>query len=416
MRLYNKTYYPLKSFAFSIITIMHCILNAFGRKIRLNKTVFLVQKKELVLSRLDKFFSPTRIITHNVFDYTTFLKRYSNKETIAFNNLITSPFFSVCFSEKAMQERLQHFYSRNYHALLQKSRVEKMIMTDEESVPNNSAISACKELKILTISLQHGLISEDYLLYLTREKYNGRYELPNYLITYGLYEKQVFKKVLKTEASSIIPLGSPRHDLLARYNLDNEAFRNKHGIPKNKRIIFWAVVTHSSIMSKNGENNLNTDIIFRTIKNNNNDYFLIIKFHPGENARESFRYYNHYVNTHSLRNIIILSAHSESTYDCIEVSDAVIVANSTVGLEAILMNKPVINMATKTELHLDSFKELESCLIVKEENELIRYLNLIRTKKYTELFRHERKKFIRRHFSNFGNATPKVAEFIKKAS
>ncbi|MFW6008822.1 MAG: hypothetical protein ACOCP8_06115, partial [archaeon] len=183
-------------------------------------------------------------------------------------------------------------------------------------------------------------------------------------------------------------------------------------IPKNKKILFWPTQTHDRLMSKNGENELNAEVIFKNLKNNK-DWFLLIKFHPNEDQKQSFNFYERYRKKYALNRCVILKSDVANTYDCVSLSDCVILKHTTVGIEAIIMNRPIINLELIKSWDMSQFKSLQSSLIVKKEQDLTLFLNKILSTEYKNLFTKERKKYLKKHFVNFGNATEKVVEFIK---
>jgi hypothetical protein len=291
----------------------------------------------------------------------------------------------------------------------------KLVLVSEHYSTEYAAIIAAKELGIKTIEIQHGIIHGNHPNFVISNRWKKKYILPNVLITYGVYEKQLLSSLNIWENTLILPLGVPRYDFLRTYSINRRKILSKFNIPQGKKILFWPTQTHDKLMARTKENNLNADVIFKTISKKE-DWFLLIKFHPGENKKESMAFYNNYKKKYNLSRVEIIDYSKISTYDLILISNCVILKHSTVGKEAILLNKPIINLELMKSWCLDEYKELKSSFIIKKEEELVNVLNSITTNKYMELFKKERKKYMQKHFCNFGCASNKIANNIIKIS
>jgi len=293
-------------------------------------------------------------------------------------------------------------YFSDLFIVLQLLRFKKII---------TSTRTILKTHKNIIIELQHGVITPgDGYCY--SKKLKNKIELPDYLITYGEYEKDLLTKKSIWNEDQIKALGCPRYDFLAYYKADKNKLKEKLKIPTNKKILFWPTQTHDSVMSKNYENELNSEEVFSTMKSNF-DWFLIIKLHPNENYNKSYKFYSKYILKYNLDNVLILESDFISTYDCIFISNAVLIKHSTVGMESILLKKPVINFELKISWNLDIFKNLKTCLIIKEKGNLNKYLNTVTRLSYLRLFFKERDLFYKKHFANFGNSVEKVSSFLE---
>lgn len=299
---------------------------------------------------------------------------------------------------------IYYFTSLNF---FKKNKVKIILYNYSVSMIIPLAVAA-KKHNILLIELQHGHIYKNHKAYFFKKKLKSNYLKPDYLITYGNYEKDLLKKTCYIDNKKILPLGCPRYDFLANYNTNTNKIKEKINIPKNKKILFWPTQTHSPIMTKNGENELNANEIFKAISQNEN-WYLLIKFHPNENAKKSYKFYNSYIKKYNLKNIKILKFSKISTFDCIKISDIVISKGSNVNIEALLMNKKIINLELIKNQDLSQFKILGENSFLKEKGKLNEIL-----KKYNNLEKSKLLEYKKKYFNNFGKASEKIVKFIKK--
>jgi capsular polysaccharide export protein len=114
-------------------------------------------------------------------------------------------------------------------------------------------------------------------------------------------------------------------------------------------------------------------IITKLCENTDKDLYFIIKEHPS-----CFKKYPH---LHKINNLRIIFANYNNTEDLIKQAEAVLTINSTIGIEAIMLNKKVITLgdafysgyglaknATNFEEILTIVKNLEEWQVSPEEN------------------------------------------------
>lgn len=154
---------------------------------------------------------------------------------------------------------------------------------------------------------------------------------------YGEYHKELLTKVSSYPEKSVIVTGQPRYDSIIKFDsiFNRKKFLSKWKInPKNK-IIVWTTACQG--ISDN-ENFLNFDTVFNAITKLKN-VTLIIKQHVGESKR-----YLTMINDYLLKYHpdVIIVPKTEDAMELMYHSDLVITKNSTTGLEAIALNKPLI--------------------------------------------------------------------------
>ncbi len=270
-------------------------------------------------------------------------------------------------------------------------------------------IVAAKDMEVKTIELQHGNMHETHKAYFFK-KHIENYVFPDEIITYGKFESRVLQKKSIYKKEQIKVLGCPRYDFLRNLRIDRKDVLQKNKIP-NKKILFWPTQTHDRIMTRNGENELNAEAIFKGIKDKQ-DWFLLIKLHPNEDQDKGIKFYKEKARENGVKNYKILRAEEENTYNCISISKAVVLKHSTVGMESILMDVPIINLEIIESWSLKQFKELKSSLIVKKTGDVSKIIKKLETNKYKKIFSEARKKYIKEHFNNFGSATERIANYL----
>jgi len=242
-----------------------------------------------------------------------------------------------------------------YFKRLIKKHNPKVIVFVQHYDVRNQLIREAKRLGVPTVELQHGRIYPNHKYYFQKQ---DKYK-PDYIITYGDYEKKLFKANAKYKDVKILPLGCPRYDKLKKFE-DNK---------KTEKTIFWAAQDDAWEYMK---------LVSSYMKGRKN-WGLFVKWHPVDKGKKNLKYFNIY------KSFNMTLIHSASTERYIAETEMTMIKNSTVGMESILMGHPVISLEDF------SFK-----IIGKT--------------------RKDRKEYIKRHFNNFGTATQKVVRFLSEFS
>ena len=401
--------YLIYSFFLFFLSLIHSFLNMLNHRLPKGKLLFLVTDFDDRLFPSIKMKDSISLLKQTVFSKKSFFVRFNKKNEISFNSLIKFPYFNICFSEKHFYIFYAKYMKKNYDYLLNKSNFNLVILSDEYSLPGIMLVLSAKLKKIKVFAVQHGSIHNNHPGYVSRNL--NYFVMPDKFLVYGIHEENLLIKNNWNE-KIINVIGCPRYDFLSNYKLNKNKLKKKLGIPLDKKILFWPTQTHDKLMIANGERDANTKTVMAALKNNP-DWFLLLKFHPNENINFSTNFYNDAALSLNLTNIKILPFSSVNTFDCICFSDAVILKHTTVGMEAILMNKALINLELKDSWDLSQFKDLKSALIVKNEKDLSQFLKLVCSQDYQNLFKLSRKKYVKEHFANFGSANKELFKLIK---
>jgi len=229
--------------------------------------------------------------------------------------------------------------------MLDSIRPTVIVIEDEYSVFERALVVAAKRKNIPCVAIQHGAIYELHKGYIYQAgeispdlSVNTPF-VPTADVTavYGQYHKDLLIQVSGYPEGSVIVTGQPRYDRML--GLVSQSVRSelieRWDLDPSKKVVLWT--TQCQSISDN-ENELNFHTVFDSISSTENVQ-LIIKQHPGEPKR-----YDAMIREH-LRGYSIdahIVAKDADTLGLIAVSDLVLLPNSTTGLEAVALQKPLI--------------------------------------------------------------------------
>ncbi|MDD5148087.1 MAG: CDP-glycerol glycerophosphotransferase family protein [Candidatus ainarchaeum sp.] len=194
----------------------------------------------------------------------------------------------------------------------------------------------------------------------------------------------------------IVVTGPPRFDKLKKNVFNPAGFREKHGIKPEEKII--TIITHATF------NNEDFKVIIEEAENYGGKKKIIVKLHPLENPSK-------YNNAAAGRALIM--QHTD-LHELLNATDAVIMQNSTAGLEAMILGKPVIVFETKLRL-AGSFNETGAVLRAKTRQELRKAIETaLDTEKKALLGRKIREFVFDNAFEQDGKATERAVRAIKE--
>lgn len=268
-----------------------------------------------------------------------------------------------------------------------------------------------KQENIPTVAIQHGVV------YATHPGYNfknwNKSSITNLLAdkicVYGNSERKVLINNGCPE-EKVVVTGHLRYDFLkdADKIFDRDKTLRKYGIDKNKKIVLWATQTHGF---GNKENRLNAEMMFRTFAKLKDKYHLIIKLHPGEDQNAPL-----YIEFNKkFGDIATILKGKENTFELLYVCDALVTKHSTVGIEAIILNKPIIITELMKSASFSLYTDYGFDLIIGKDEDLEKFLQLIERKNYRERFATVRKNFMEDRVAHFGNSTDEIAKVIRRS-
>ena len=244
-----------------------------------------------------------------------------------------------------------------------------ILMHDEYGALQLSLINEAKKRKIPTVSIQHGVNTESWISYVHKKDHvsgknaNLNFPLPDKMCVWSENAKKNLIKFGNFPESVSIVTGDPKVDFLpiALKQFDNNTIRQTLKIPPNKKIILFATQKLPNIEEKKiiTKNVMDAAKILQ-------DYYFLLKMHPNET---DFTFYRNLTKESGIKNISIVQ--NFNLYELFHISDVVIVAYSTVGVEAMRMKKPVIALNLLGLHDDDPIIKNEKAIIVRNQNELV---------------------------------------------
>jgi len=280
------------------------------------------------------------------------------------------------------------YYVELIREMLDKEKPDMVALLCEFNRDSRSLIRFSKERKIPLYYIEHSIIYDGPL---TRGLDSD----------YMAVEGSALKKRLENygvPSEKLIVTGRPVYDeiIKTKDKIDVSLFK-KFGLDKTKKIVLLATNPY-------GEDNARklVSAVVNAI-NKFDELQLIIKPHP----RESVDFYQRLLDELNFKNG---KAIDYDTFELIKISELVIVVTSTVGLEAMLCNKPVISINLFNLPEAVPYVKTGSAIGVYQEDEVE---DAIRTVLYNDVVKERlaeaRKIFIENHnYKNDGKATERV--------
>ncbi|MBW2974485.1 UDP-N-acetylglucosamine 2-epimerase [Candidatus Woesearchaeota archaeon] len=250
-----------------------------------------------------------------------------------------------------------------------------------------------KKYGIKTLFVMHGSFGIDYSVYSLKS---------DKIVVYGKHYKDLLIR-MKTEGNKIVVEGNPSWDYLAKKRFDKEKIMSELKIPGGKKIVLLATV-HIPIDLRDG-------LAYSAVRSmaRLKDYFLIIKLHPEEKPdfyRELLRKYN--LEAKIISDINLL-------HPLISISDLVIISNSTVGLEALILDKPLIDVNLTPNDYYQDYVVSKVALGVRDEKYMLPAIrSVLEDKKVRAGLKRNRKRYLYEHaYKMDGRASERVLKVIR---
>jgi hypothetical protein len=210
----------------------------------------------------------------------------------------------------------------------------KGILSIDEYSPNNKIIlDAAKNNGIRTMAYQHGNIFDLHVGYNYSTKDQSINPIPDTTVTWGKrWHNQLMKKG-RYPANRLQIAGQLRTDIIPALRAMNEPKINAlNTLPVQKKLVMYA-----SQPQRDSDSRYRAAKDMITAAKAIDDLHLIIKLHPREDDSEL---YTKLADKYHLTRYTICK--DEELYLLLQVSDIVVTCFSTVGIEAIFFNKPLI--------------------------------------------------------------------------
>lgn len=291
-----------------------------------------------------------------------------------------------------------------------------ILVTESEGYSHALAlISISREKQIPVIALQHGLSGPLHTGYIYKKDEvsmdiddMSKYPLADKTAVYGPYSKKVLTEMSAYPEDSVVVTGQPRYDILARAS---EVFNKKKTFEKlnlddDKKLIVWAADLY--IFNEISKEHIYA--VFDAVKKLSNNVQLVVKKHPEYYFDDSV--YNKIAQKFEFVPIIIRKM---DTLELLYASDLVIMEQSTVGIEAMILDKPVITLNFSGEPEDVPYAGSGAALgVYKEEDLVINIKKALYDKEAREKLKKAREKFVyERAYLQDGKATERFCDLIE---
>ena len=374
-----------------------------------------LRKSNCKLIRMENFLnaSDKRLISHLVIDYLEKLERLwadiylENKFTV--EGITIWPFIKEILIETFRKRMYEYitliFFSKK---ILTKTNLGCIVTLNLFGESEKAILNLNKNNKP-SILLEHGFTN--YVPEISRFDITSGLDIfKDKIAVWGNIQKQYLVNVLKIPEKKILVVGSPRHDKFFR-----QTFSTKTDSVRTVLItpgLFDPTNAQSSTFSYLRLENLlrKTFKIFESFQN----VKLIIKLHPAQNP--DVEYIKKLINQ---LNPDVMVYHTEPIQKILEYCDTVVnihteVLPSTVLLEALIMEKPIMNISLVDENYNFQFIKDNTVLQVTDKSDLEKHFKTIL---YDEDLRKEliknAQKHLQSYLSNQGKASKHFAEILK---
>ena len=374
-----------------------------------------LRKSNCKLIRMENFLnaSDKRLISHLVIDYLEKLERLwadiylENKFTV--EGITIWPFIKEILIETFRKRMYEYitliFFSKK---ILTKTNLGCIVTLNLFGESEKAILNLNKNNKP-SILLEHGFTN--YVPEISRFDITSGLDIfKDKIAVWGNIQKQYLVNVLKIPEKKILVVGSPRHDQFFR-----QVFSTKTDSVRTVLItpgLFDPTNAQSSTFSYLRLENLlrKTFKIFESFQN----VKLIIKLHPAQNP--DVEYIKKLINQ---LNPDVMIYHTEPIQKILEYCDTVVnihteVLPSTVLLEALIMEKPIMNISLVDENYNFQFIKDNAVMQVTDKSDLEKHFKTIL---YDEDLRKEliknAQKHLQSYLSNQGKASKHFAEILK---
>lgn len=207
-------------------------------------------------------------------------------------------------------------------------------------------------------------------------------------------------------ADKVFVTGQPRFDLIGQTKFDRAHIMTGLGVSGNKGIVVLATQPLGALWTENEREEFVEAVV--SAMSEFPEKQLVIKLHPGERIEE-------YQETlDRIENGKALICQNIDLYQLLHACDLLMTAHSTVALEAMILNKPVITINLTGKPDLMPYAQSGAALGVYRKEDLTPAINkALHDPEVRRSLEKSRKKFISEHaYKLDGQASKRVAELI----
>ncbi len=240
-----------------------------------------------------------------------------------------------------------NFFPLNTLCKFLKAQRPNVVVATNSPRAEQSAITAAGKLNIPSICLV-----DLFMLHDQQKKILSQANYANKVCVISDFAKQNLISAGR-DADDIIVTGNTAFDRAVEYRGKGGQFRIKKAWGKKSKVILWAskIESNDNSAAKFSTNlGLSSDIEKKLIDivSTRENWILVIRPHPSEKNREE-----------SLLENVELSSPLDNLYELLSSVDVVVTIASTVGLEALLFDKPVITINLSPENNNSFFSKMD---------------------------------------------------------
>lgn len=244
---------------------------------------------------------------------------------------------------------------------------------------------------------------------MTREMLKSTYPIPSYTEGLNIAVLSPFAKdahiSMGAPADKIFVTGQPRFDLIWQTKMDKEQIMSQLGVPENKGIVVLATQPLGTLW-RQGDREEFVEAVASAMSEFPEKQ-LVIKLHPGEKIEE----YREMLAGIDNEAIICQSI---DLYGLLRACDLLMTAHSTVALEAMILNKPVITINLTGKPDVMPYAESGAALgVYKKEDLALAIRKALYDPEVRKDLQRNREKFVYEHaYKLDGKASKRVAKLI----
>jgi len=283
-------------------------------------------QKTVIFARWKKnehFGIPVHSIKDYIIDVTDLTQNFIEKANSIFSSYNSHPAFNNEYFRNKFFDNIPRMveYLVAVHRYLEEVPISCIIVGTIEEIISRILIIVASAKGIPSICLQHGLLMGE-------EAYLPAFSTK--MAVYGEYEKEWYlRKGVSEDRVSII--GHPRFDnLFTQNHMSKAIFQKEYGLNEQKKWVLLATQPHNDLFWSQLIELLVQDPLIE----------IIIKPHPWEIGKK--RYWSYEKLSTKYETVKLILSRKINIYDILSSVDIVVASLSTIGLEAMLIKKPLI--------------------------------------------------------------------------
>ena len=307
-----------------------------------------------------------------------------------FNMMTFSPYIPLFLK---LLDSTQAFFAKN--------QPNSVFLTYENGSLAQCFVASLIKLNVKSIGLQHGIIyknSSNYVFdnFYTTDNPLG-FPLPDFLLLFGDYAKQVLKQS-NYPIERLITFGNSFFFNLEniKRKFDNEKLFLKHGINKNQKIILFTTGRmQRKYQATQGNYDYDEKIWEYLLENfgGNDDYFLFLKPHPTE---YDVKIYEEILKKSTFSNAKVIQ---DDLFELISISSIIVSVFSTTMIDALCFNKNSIQVIFDN-IKWPILKDKSDVISVSELYDLSKTIvDILEDKNLRNLLSKNRINFIKNHYN-----------------